>query len=202
MSQLADASVARVFDHDGDGLADLIGCNDGWGCQTVIDSHIADLDWGDNVEQISAIKQSGGREYGRASRPARPVLFYAWTPNWTYEVLTPGVSRSCGSSRPPSTTRRGPPRFGPAGLRLGSLQPRLGPSAVFVRWATRTSSRQRARASPAGGRDHPLEDIAAQNAKMAARGAGLFRKPDQRRRRRLDRANRDTVDGWLATARG
>ena len=36
MSQLEDASVAAMFDQDGDGLADLIGCNEGWGCATII----------------------------------------------------------------------------------------------------------------------------------------------------------------------
>jgi len=91
MSQLADASVAAVFDQDGDGLADLIGCNEGWGCQTIIDNHIAELGWGSNVEQVSATY--GELMQGVQDRVAAgdPVLFYAWTPNWTYEALAPGV---------------------------------------------------------------------------------------------------------------
>ncbi|MCE2513262.1 MAG: glycine betaine/L-proline ABC transporter substrate-binding protein ProX [Acidimicrobiia bacterium] len=91
MSQLADASVAAVFDQDGDGLADLIGCNEGWGCQTIIDNHIAELGWGSNVEQVSAAY--GELMQGVQDRVAAgdPVLFYAWTPNWTYEALAPGV---------------------------------------------------------------------------------------------------------------
>ena len=90
MSQLADASVAAVFDQDGDGLADLIGCNEGWGCATIIDNHIAELGWGDNVEQVSGTY--GELMQGVQSRVAAgdPVLFYAWTPNWTYEELPPG----------------------------------------------------------------------------------------------------------------
>jgi len=91
MSQLADASVAAVFDQDGDGLADLIGCNEGWGCATIIDNHIAELGWGANVEQVSGTY--GELMRGVQSRVAAgdPVLFYAWTPNWTYEALAPGV---------------------------------------------------------------------------------------------------------------
>ena len=90
MSQLADASVAAVFDQDGDGLADLIGCNEGWGCATIIDNHIAELGWGANVEQVSGTY--GELMQGVQSRVAAgdPVLFYAWTPNWTYEELPPG----------------------------------------------------------------------------------------------------------------
>jgi glycine betaine/proline transport system substrate-binding protein len=91
MSQLADASVAAVFDQDNDGLADLIGCNEGWGCATIIDNHIAELGWGSNVEQVSATY--GELMQGVQDRVAagEPVLFYAWTPNWTYEALAPGV---------------------------------------------------------------------------------------------------------------
>ncbi len=91
MSQLADASVAAVFDQDGDGLADLIGCNVGWGCETIINDHIAELGWGANVEQVSGTY--GELMDGVQARVAAgdPVLFYAWTPNWTYEALAPGV---------------------------------------------------------------------------------------------------------------
>ena len=90
MSDLANSSVAAVFDQDGDGLADLIGCNEGWGCATIIDNHIAELGWGDNVEQVSGTY--GELMQGVQSRVAAgdPVLFYAWTPNWTYEALPPG----------------------------------------------------------------------------------------------------------------
>jgi len=91
MSDLANSSVAAVFDQDGDGLADLIGCNEGWGCATIIDNHIAELDWGANVEQVSG--SYGALMQGVQDRVAagEPVLFYAWTPNWTYEALAPGV---------------------------------------------------------------------------------------------------------------
>ena len=91
MSDLANSSVAAVFDQDGDGLADLIGCNEGWGCATIIDNHIAELDWGANVEQVSGTY--GALMQGVQARVAagEPVLFYAWTPNWTYEALAPGV---------------------------------------------------------------------------------------------------------------
>ena len=91
MSQLADPSVAAVFDQDGDGLADLIGCNEGWGCATIIDDHIAELDWGDNVEHVQAIYGDLMRGVQERVAAGEPVLFYAWTPNWTYEALAPGV---------------------------------------------------------------------------------------------------------------
>ena len=92
MSQLTDSSVAAVFDQDGDGLADLIGCNDGWGCNTIIDNHIAELGWGGNVEQVSGSYGELMRGVQARVEAGEPVLFYAWTPNWTYEALPPGDS--------------------------------------------------------------------------------------------------------------
>ncbi len=91
MSQLADASVASVFDRDGDGLADLIGCNEGWGCATIIDDHIAELDWGGHVEQVSGTYRDLMQGVQDSVAAGEPALFYAWTPNWTYEALAPGV---------------------------------------------------------------------------------------------------------------
>lgn len=90
MSDLENSSTAAVFDQDGDGLADLIGCNEGWGCATIIDNHIAELGWGANVEQVSGTY--GELMQGVQDRVAAgdPVLFYAWTPNWTYEALPAG----------------------------------------------------------------------------------------------------------------
>ena len=91
MNQLTDASVAAVFDQDGDGLADLIGCNEGWGCATIIDTHIAELGWGANVEQVSGTYGELMQTVQARVAAGEPVLFYAWTPNWTYEALAPGV---------------------------------------------------------------------------------------------------------------
>lgn len=84
------ARNADTFDQDGDGSADLIGCNKGWGCNTVIDSHIASFGWGSSVEQV--VGDYGDLMQKALDRVAAgdPVLFYAWTPNWTLSALVPG----------------------------------------------------------------------------------------------------------------
>lgn len=89
MSQLSDPAIAAEFDTDGDGNADLYGCNADWGCAQIIDGHIADNDWGANVEQNSGIYNELVAEVQARVDAAEPVLFYGWTPNWTYTVLTP-----------------------------------------------------------------------------------------------------------------
>lgn len=91
MSDLADPQVARLFDLDGDGLADLHGCNEGWGCHVQIAEHLTELDWGSQVEQIHG---DYGQLIADVVQPrvdaGEPVLFYTWTPNWTIDQLEPG----------------------------------------------------------------------------------------------------------------
>ena len=40
MAQLKDPKIAKLFDADGDGKADLAGCPPGWGCERVIEHHM------------------------------------------------------------------------------------------------------------------------------------------------------------------
>ena len=202
MSQLADSSVARVFDTDGDGLANLIGCNEGWGCQRVIDSHIAELGWGASVEQVSGDYNdlvAGVRDRVAAGEPA---LFYAWTPNWTYQLLTPGEDVVWLES-PALSDEEGNTMV--EGLRGCAADPcNLGWSVSSIR--------------AVGNEDFlddnpdirrllevvsiPLPDIAAQNAKMAEAELGYSEGEIRADAAAWIEANRATVDGWLATARG
>ncbi|MBY5163757.1 glycine betaine/L-proline ABC transporter substrate-binding protein ProX [Salsipaludibacter albus] len=90
MSDLADASVAETFDDDGDGLADLLGCNDGWGCNLTISEHLEQLDWGANVEQVVGDYPDLFEQAIADVEAGEPTLFYTWTPNWTVAELVPG----------------------------------------------------------------------------------------------------------------
>lgn len=90
MTDFTRPDVIAAFDDDGNGRADLLGCNEGWGCNAAIAEHLASLEWGVGVEQIvgqypdliaDAIAQIDAGE---------PTLFYTWTPNWTVDVLLPG----------------------------------------------------------------------------------------------------------------
>ena len=53
LADLRDPQVAAAFDLDGNGKADLIGCNDGWVCAETIDRHIEAYELGETVEQVS-----------------------------------------------------------------------------------------------------------------------------------------------------
>ncbi|MBF5006555.1 glycine betaine/L-proline ABC transporter substrate-binding protein ProX [Diaphorobacter sp. NR2-3-3-1] len=90
LSQLADPKLAKLFDSDGDGRANLIGPNAGRGGEAVV--------W----HQIDAFKLKDTVHYTQGNYPAliadtlarfkqgKPVLYYAWTPFWLSNVLRPG----------------------------------------------------------------------------------------------------------------
>ncbi|MHC8493320.1 glycine betaine/L-proline ABC transporter substrate-binding protein ProX [Thalassospira sp. SM2505] len=90
VSQLADPEIAKLFDNNGDGKADLSGCNPGWGCEAVIEHHLDAYDLRDTVTHnqgsYSAIIADTITRY----KAGESVLYYTWTPYWVSGVLVPG----------------------------------------------------------------------------------------------------------------
>lgn len=90
LCQLSDPKLARLFDTNGDGKADLVGPSAGWGGEAVVN------------HQLAAFKLQGTVNYTQGNYPAlisdtlaryqqgKPVLFYAWTPYWLSNVLRSG----------------------------------------------------------------------------------------------------------------
>ncbi|SVK52457.1 Glycine betaine-binding periplasmic protein precursor [Acinetobacter baumannii] len=50
VEQLKDPKIAKLFDTNGDGKADLTGCTPGWGCEAVINHHIKAYGLSNTVE--------------------------------------------------------------------------------------------------------------------------------------------------------
>ncbi len=90
LEQLKDPKIAKLFDSDGDGKANLIGCNTGWRCERVIEHHIDVYGLRDTVEQDAgsyfALIADGIARYNQRE----PILFYTWTPFWLSSVLKEG----------------------------------------------------------------------------------------------------------------
>lgn len=78
------------FDVDGDGKADLNGCDDGWGCQKVMNDTIAANGWDDRILQISATHSALFTESQASFEQGGPVLQYVWTPTAFVGKLVPG----------------------------------------------------------------------------------------------------------------
>ena len=78
------------FDSDGDGRADINGCDDGWGCQKVINDTIDQNGWGDRIAQVSATHSALFAESQASYANGGPVLQYVWTPTAFVGKLVPG----------------------------------------------------------------------------------------------------------------
>ena len=90
LGDLADAAVAGLFDHDGDGRADLVGCEVGWSCAATIDHHLRVYGLSATVEHVQGDYSPLISETIARHRAGRPVLYYTWTPNWTIGEMVPG----------------------------------------------------------------------------------------------------------------
>ena len=83
--------MAAIFDSDGDGRANLSGCNPGWGCELAIEKHLDEYDLRATVQHDQgsyfAIMADTITRYNEGG----PILYYTWTPNWISDVLVPGT---------------------------------------------------------------------------------------------------------------
>jgi ABC-type proline/glycine betaine transport system substrate-binding protein/ABC-type amino acid transport substrate-binding protein len=90
LADLKDPKIAKVFDHNDNGKADLIGCNIGWGCELVVEHHLDAYDLRATVEHVQGDYAPLMDETVARYKQGEPILFYTWTPNWTVGTLVPG----------------------------------------------------------------------------------------------------------------
>ncbi len=87
LEQLKDPKIAKLFDSDGDGLANLVGCNAGWACELIIDHHLEAYGLKDTVEQdrgqYTPLLANSLARY----KQGKPVIFYAYNPHWINATL-------------------------------------------------------------------------------------------------------------------
>jgi glycine betaine/proline transport system substrate-binding protein len=85
--QLQDPEIAKLFDSDGDGKANLTGCNAGWFCEVVINHHIQAYGLQDTVEQNQGTYSALIADTITRYQQGEPVVYYTWTPLWLSSVL-------------------------------------------------------------------------------------------------------------------
>ncbi|MEM8503664.1 MAG: glycine betaine/L-proline ABC transporter substrate-binding protein ProX [Cyanobacteria bacterium P01_D01_bin.1] len=90
LEQLKDPAIAALFDTDGNGKANLVGCPPGWGCRDVIEHHL------DAYQLRQTVEHDNNNYFALMNRvisdveAGKPALYYTWTPLWVSDVLTPG----------------------------------------------------------------------------------------------------------------
>ena len=90
IDQLKDPKIAKLFDADGDGKADLCGCNPGWGCERVIEHQLTAYKLRDTVEHNQGTYFALIADTIARFKAGESILYYTWTPLWVSGVLVPG----------------------------------------------------------------------------------------------------------------
>lgn len=90
LSDFQDPKIDKLFDTNGDGKADLTGCQAGWGCEGVIEYQLDAFNLRDNIThnqgQYAAIISDTITRYKNGD----PIFYYTWTPYWVSGILVPG----------------------------------------------------------------------------------------------------------------
>ena len=96
ITSLADfkkPEIVGLFDTDGDGKADMVGCpqnGPNGDCQKVITHHMDAYELTESVDVLNRDYAAAMRDVIARHEQGEPVFFYTWTPNWTVAKLVPG----------------------------------------------------------------------------------------------------------------
>ncbi|MBJ3816068.1 glycine betaine/L-proline ABC transporter substrate-binding protein ProX [Shimwellia pseudoproteus] len=90
IDQLSDPALAKLFDTNGDGKADMTGCNPGWGCEAVINHQIDAYGLSKTVTHNQGNYAAMMADTITRYKEGKPVLYYTWTPYWVSDELKPG----------------------------------------------------------------------------------------------------------------
>jgi general L-amino acid transport system substrate-binding protein len=204
LEDLQDPEKAAFFDNDGDGKADLIGCNEGWGCEAVIEHHLDAYGLRDTVTHVQDNYDDLMRTTVDRYENGEPVLFYTWTPNWPIDQLQPGEDvlwlEVPFSSLPPGQEDQEAFTLVPDVEGCASNPCNLGYPLNDIRVAANSAFLE---ANPSARRllqlvQIPLADIAEQNSEMFQGATSQEDIEQQAANWIID--NRDQVDDWLADA--
>ncbi len=204
LGDLRNPAIAALFDIDGDGRADLLGCQVDWGCAAIVDYQLMEHGLTDTVEHIQGQYSPRIRDLISRYRAGDPVLYFTWTPNWIGGELVPGrdvlwLETPLPSLPPDQSSFQDSTAL--AGLEGCSNDPcQVGWPPNDIRAVANTAFLE---AHPAIRRlleqvVIPLEDISAQNVRMVVDESD----PQDiiRHAREWVEANWGTVSGWLENA--
>ncbi|MFT6591863.1 MAG: glycine betaine/proline transport system substrate-binding protein [Rhodoferax sp.] len=195
IGQLTDPKIAKLFDTNGDGKADLTGCNPGWGCEGVIEHQLTAFKLRDTVTHNQGSYAALIADTLTRFKDGQPVLYYTWTPYWVSGQLRPGrevVWLEVPFSSLPGEQSKLDTKL-PNGKNYGFVinKQQIVANKAFVV------------ANPAAGKlfevmQLPVADINAQNMRMSQgenSAADMERHTDG-----WIKANQKTFDGWVAQA--
>jgi glycine betaine/proline transport system substrate-binding protein len=90
LEDMKKPEIAKLFDTNGDGKADLVACPPGWGCEKLIAYQMDAYGLRDSIDLIKAGYSASMADALGRYKNGQPIFFYTWTPNWTVGLLKPG----------------------------------------------------------------------------------------------------------------
>lgn len=192
--------IRAEFDTDGDGRADIAGCDVGWGCADVIDEIIASNEWEDVLNQAQGVHAELFAEQVERAEAGEPVLVYVWTPGPFITQLTPGENAVWLGVENPPTGQALAANLPEDQCRLSPCTLGFSPSDIVA-----SANVDFLDAEPAAARLLDLIkisvlDVSFQNVKMLS---GEDSATDiARHASEWIESNRSDVDRWLTQARG
>lgn len=196
IGQFKDPAIAKLFDVNDDGKADLSGCPPGWGCERVIEHHMDAYGLRDTVThnqgEYSAIIADTIARY----RDGQSILYYTWTPYWVSGVLVPG--RDVVWIEAPFSSL-------PDGRDADTTLPNGKNYGFEINKQNIVANQDFIAENPAAAKlfevmQIPVRDVSAQNLKMREDGEGTLAACNRHAEAWIA-ANRKTFDGWLEQAR-
>ncbi|MAM86548.1 MAG: proline/glycine betaine ABC transporter substrate-binding protein ProX [unclassified Hahellaceae] len=193
IGQFTDPKIAKIFDTDGDGKADLTGCQAGWGCEGVIEHQLDAFKLRDTIAhrqgQYAAIISDTIQRY----KDGDPIFYYTWTPYWVSGILVPGkdvVWLEVPFSANPNNAETKLPSGKNYGFEINSERV--------------VANKQWAEDNPAAAKLFEIaklsvNDVSAQN--MKVRDGEDSQEAIMGHTKAWINANQETYDGWLEEAR-
>ncbi|MDW3206473.1 MAG: glycine betaine/L-proline ABC transporter substrate-binding protein ProX [Alphaproteobacteria bacterium] len=91
LEDLLDPNIARLFDQDGDGRADMIGPNPDWtGSSAVVDHHMTELGLKDSIKVVQGNYTTLSADAVGRFKGGDAIFIYTWFPNPVTMDLLPG----------------------------------------------------------------------------------------------------------------
>ncbi|APW65306.1 MULTISPECIES: glycine betaine/L-proline ABC transporter substrate-binding protein ProX [Arcobacteraceae] len=90
VNDLNKPEIAKLFDSNGNGKADLTGCSGGWGCSKVIEHQLDAYGLRDNIDHNQGSYSALIADTIARYKTGKPIFYYTWTPYWVSGQLVPG----------------------------------------------------------------------------------------------------------------
>jgi glycine betaine/proline transport system substrate-binding protein len=90
LTDMKKPEIAKLFDTDGNGKANMVACPPGWGCEELIAYQMDAYGLNDSIDLIKAGYSASMADALGRYKNGEPIFFYTWTPNWTVGLLKPG----------------------------------------------------------------------------------------------------------------